>query len=47
MVQLVALELEPRKSFKTGSFAGIETGWRPASRGRQVGGQEDEKRKRF
>lgn len=47
MVELVALELEPRKSFETVSFAGMKTGWGPAGRGSQVGAQEDEKRKRF
>lgn len=47
MVELVALELEPRKSFKAVSFTGMKTGWGPAGRGRQVGAQEDEKRKRL
>lgn len=47
MVELVALKLEPRKTFKTVSFTGMKTGWGPAGRGRQVGAQEDEKRKRF
>lgn len=44
MVELVALELESRKSFKTVSFAGMKTRCGPASRGRQVGAQKDERK---